>query len=353
MENFSPTKAAHPPWLTNARAGWDVDVHTWLLEIGEQRNLGVINSFKVIKERPWSIVLQVHFTKDTAYFKACGVGGKFEPQLLQHLVHNQHLLLPDLYAIEVQRSWLLMADAGVLLQEFGAITQQLAILKQLLSGYARLQIDSLADIESYLELGLPDRRVEKLPRLLESLLGDERLAVERSVQEVNKLQTSVQKLLPHFERTCFELAASSYGAALDHGDIHRGNIFVNNGDPCLSDWGDACVTHPFCSAMLIIETTLTQVPEDKRVSWIRPLLDTYLAPWQIFAPREQLLPTFQTALWAAYAVRVLNMAHMFQHAPAQHMVRWLPYIAQYLEKWVWYADFLERDIEDWMETSNY
>ena len=105
--------------------------------------------------------------------------------------------------------------------------------------------------------------------------------------------------------------------------------------------------------MLIIETTLTQVPEDKRVSWIRPLLDTYLAPWQIFAPREQLLPTFQTALWAAYAVRVLNMAHMFQHAPAQHMVRWLPYIAQYLEKWVWYADFLERDIEDWMETSNY
>ncbi len=344
---------SHTPWLTNARAGWDRDVQAWLLAIGEQYNFGTLESRTLIKERPWSIVIHVHYSEGDAYFKACGVGGEFEPQLLQHLASNQHLRLPDLYAIDAQRSWLLLADAGVPLQESGDITQQLNTLERLLAGYARLQIDSIPAFESALNLGLSDRRVEKLPGLIDALLSDERLAADRSAQSVRALQTAVCRLLPRFEQVCLDLAATKYAAALDHGDIHRGNIFVSAGEACLIDWGDACVTHPFCSIMLTLETILTQVPADKRVQWIRPLLDTYLTPWQIFAPYEQLLLTFQSALWAAYAVRVLNMAHMFQHAPAQHMKRWLPYIAQYLEKWVWYVDFLQRDIEEWMLASKY
>ncbi len=328
------TSDSAPPWLTDARSAWYRDVHDWLTGLASSGKLGALGSIATVKERPWSVVLRVTFERAITYFKATGAGGSHEPSLLLRLQRDWSHLLPEVLAVDAARGWILLADAGQPLREAFDPPGQLAIFRRVLPAYAELQAATMPSIETFLHLGLPDRRLHRLPELLEELISGEALAASRSAEALAELRTSVRSLLPALERCCFDLARSPYSAALDHGDLHPGNVLVHLGDCRFCDWGDSSVTHPFVSLGVTLEVALSQLQEVDREECTRQLRDAYLGPWEAYGDLSSLRADFRRALWVADVVRALDFARMFSGDDEESRTRWQPMIAMPLERWV-------------------
>ena len=146
----------------------------------------------------------------------------------------------------------LFRDYGGTLREALHGADSLEVWQHLLRRYAEIQIASRPETTCWLALGVPDRRLESLPELLRALLADDAaLCLGHSAGLLAAERATMRALLPEFGACCRELAAMPYPAALDHGDLHAGNILVSEGTYSFSDWGDANLTHPFCSLLVI------------------------------------------------------------------------------------------------------
>jgi Phosphotransferase enzyme family len=106
--------------------------------------------------------------------------------------------------------------------------------------------------------------------------------------------------LPEVDAALARLATSPLPPALDHGDLHGGNVFSRRGEVRILDWGDAAVSHPLL--------TLT-VEEDPAAR------DRYLAAWEPFAPRERLLQDVEDVVFVRYLVRALNTQRIEPYDP--------------------------------------
>jgi len=322
------------PWLTNNRSAWNASVHAWLTDVAATYELGQIESTTILKERPWSTVCQVTFTHHATYFKACSAAGHYEPNLLCFLQNQSILSGPKIIAVELEHKWILMRDMGVPIRTAQPELNQLSILCRALSDYAKLQISSIKWIDHLLEMGLPDRRLAYLPTLLDELLADAVIGVGRSAGEVDELRTAARKLLPKFERVCKTLDTPPCANALEHGDFHMSNLLVKDGVYSLIDWGDACITHPFCSILVTVEAALEQVPAPDKIRWNDKMRDAYLAPWQSHVQADALLHDFERAQWVAHVGRALDFVHMLSGADEETLNQWRPMIFDRLKMWV-------------------
>src|ERR1700682_6121876 len=62
--------------------------------------------------RPWATVLRVPLAGSIAWFKACGPVQGFEPRLTGELFARWPDRVVEVLALESERGWLLLADAG-------------------------------------------------------------------------------------------------------------------------------------------------------------------------------------------------------------------------------------------------
>jgi len=328
----------HPPdWLGPDCVHWQAEVHTWLSEIGKAQGWGDIQALTTLKARPWSAVLRVRYHRRCSYFKACAANGRHEPALLQMLGKTWPHALPVVLASDMQRGWLLLADAGSPL-DAGNDAGRLAIL----SHYAQMQIASLQQCEGLLALGLPDRRLTRLPALLNALCEGPQLLAAEPLQDLAALRCAIAAQLPTLAQDCEQLTASPIALALERGDLHPGNMFAGDGHFRLGDWGDACLTHPFASLTVLLERVLPIYPPSAQVIQAERLLAHYLAPWQAVVPRVTLQPTLQKMLSIAHVLRALDYAHMFQGGDQASNARWLPLIAKRLDRWLQHEALLRR-----------
>lgn len=322
------------PWLAPDRAKWESAVDLWLNTVAEQNGLGGIRDWVTLKERPWSLVRRVNFDNGTHYFKACSAAGQYEPALLLFL--NTHSIpnMPDLIAADLTRKWMLMSDSGLTLRDTFTIADQVKILGPALAAYAELQIASLEWVDQLLEMGLPDRRLTRLPTLLESLLSSRVMEVGHSFEEVERVRSAASSLIPKFEKACAKLSEAPYTNALEHGDFHTRNILMKEDVATIIDWGDACITHPFCSILVTLEWMQDQLPPQERERSLDCLRGAYLEPWAARYPLDMLLRDMKRALWIAHVGRALDFDHMFAGADEETLNQWRPMIFERLVRWV-------------------
>lgn len=236
---------------------------------------------ELMHERPWSTVLRAPVEAGAVWFKACGPVQRFEARLTASLAVRSNLL-PRVLAVDEERAWLLLADAGSPVAAFGdCLDAWLALLPR----YAELQMSETQRVDEHLAGGVPDLRLEALPARYEVLAArDLPLAPE------------LRAFAPRFRELCAELAARGIPPSIQHDDLHGANVYARDGRLAVLDWGDASVGHPFFSLVA------TQHNEGDRVPFER-LRDAYLEPWG--ADTE----TFELALevgWFAYAIAWLR-----------------------------------------------
>lgn len=162
---------------------------------------------------------------------------------------------------------------------------------------------------------------------------DQALCLGRSGGLLPGERDSLLDLLPDLEACCRELASLPCPAALDHGDLHDGNILVQDGAYWFCDWGDASIAHPFCSLLVTCRRLLDDFASSDGIRRFARLRDAYLEPWSTLAPARSLRPLFGAALWVAHLAYALDWKQMLTGVPESARAEWELQIPQSLRLW--------------------
>ena len=289
-----------PAWLAQA--------HGWIE--GELARLGLRRAGEIEQPHvyPWSTVLRVPTERGDVWFKANADALRHEARLVTLLASRRPDCVPPLLGADLERGWMLMADAGARLRQLQASERDLGRWLDVLPLYAGLQLDLVGDVDELLALGVPDRRLAMLAE------GYERLVAEPGVE------ARFRDAVPRVAELCEELASYGIPETIQHDDLHDGQVFVRDGRYLLLDWGDACVSHPFFTLAVTLDGGLAWGLDDVEGSVdTAPFRDAYLAP---FAARHRgdLGAATAVALRLGWVCRAVN-AHTLGGDPENTPVR--------------------------------
>jgi len=247
---------------------WLAQAHDWIE--AELARLGLRRAGKIEQPHvyPWSTVLRVPTDQGDVWFKANMDSLDHEAALVTLLSARRPDCVPPLLGADLERGWMLMADAGTQLRQLQAEERDLGRWLDVLPLYAGLQLDLAGDAEELLALGVPDLRLATLPQRYERLVAEPE--VDRRFRDA----------VPRVAELSAELAAYGIPETVQHDDFHDGQVFVRDGRYLLLDWGDACVSHPFFTLSVTLEGMLAWGLDDVEGSVdTAPFRDAYLAPW--------------------------------------------------------------------------
>jgi hypothetical protein len=230
--------------------------------------------------RPWAAVFRVPLAEGAAWFKACAPVQAFEPRLTAALAARWPDRVAEVIAHDVERAWLLLADAGT---PIGAHGNPPEAWLDVLPLYAELQKAETVHADEHLEHGTPDLRLPTLPARYRELLRRE---LPLDGDELVRLHD----FAPRFEELCRELASHGIPASIQHDDLHMANVYADGGRLRVLDWGDTSIAHPFASLVVtfrFLEEVTCLPPGDP---WFTRLRDAYLEPWGL-----DLVETFDLA----------------------------------------------------------
>jgi len=150
-------------------------------------------------------------------------------------------------------------------------------MRSALDAYVKVQHIMAGHIDLMLGAGVPDWRLDKLPRAYSELISQEEFLMADGMtrDEIDILH----KLHPTFENLCNALSQFQIPSTIEHGDFHDNNILISDGRLTLSDWGDAAVSHPFFSLTTVLRRGLRDynvTPQDKEYI---DLKNAYLNQW--------------------------------------------------------------------------
>lgn len=334
-----------PPDLLWTRPEWLEQARAWInhsLVVSEYALTGPIEQVHV---RVWSTILRCATDQGAVYFKACRPAT--EPRLMMFLRAIQPDNLPDLLGVDLEQGWVLMHDAGPMLRASLTKPADLALAEPALVQYATLQMTVAPQAGRLTRLGALDHRLERLPGLFASLLAD--TAVLRIGEEdgiTPEQHRQLLALLLRYTEMVEELQARAVPQTLHHDDFHDGNILVS-GEPgqlrfVFSDWGESCVTHPFCSMMIFLRSASSRAGFPDKVTdsperlppELNRLRDAYLRPWQAYEPPYRLIEMFNLAWRVGMVGRALTWAEFvapLDEAARQEFTHIVP---------AWLKDFL-------------
>jgi hypothetical protein len=253
------------PWRD---PGWLTDAHRWIED--EVGRLGLVRVGEIEQPHvyPWSTVLRVPTSVGDVWFKANAPELQFEAALVSRLAERVPERVPPLLAVDLERGWMLMADAGRRLREVIAEERSLRRWLDVLSATAEIQLAMEPDVEALLACGVPDMRLATLPQGYARLMDD-----LRAPDRFRDAHGQVVEL-------CQELATFGIAETLQHDDLHDGQVFLRDGTHLIMDWGDACISHPFFTLSVTIEGGIAWGVDDVENSEdTEPYLRAYLAPY--------------------------------------------------------------------------
>ncbi|WEO93642.1 phosphotransferase [Streptomyces sp. FXJ1.172] len=255
------------PW---EQESWRASALGWVEEQLALRGLRASGDLGV-RLRPWSVLVRVPVEgRGAVWFKANPPASAFEGPLTAALARwvPEHVLRP--LAVDAGRAWVLLPDGGDLFRTVLAQEPvELHTWEALLGQYARMQRALVPHTHEIERLGVPAARTLDLPEVFDTLL-------DGSTAPPPETRVRLERLRPRLTDWCAELASLGVQDTLDHADLHDGQLFRPAPDRfTFFDWGDAAVSHPFCSL---------RIPADKALARYGPqalprLLDAYLEPW--------------------------------------------------------------------------
>jgi hypothetical protein len=295
-------------------------VRSWIQEQLLHLNYTVTGDIRQVYVSPTSYVLSVATTRGNIYFKLCAPLFKYEPRLTQMI----SLLLPAytlrVLAVDNERYWLLMEDAGLSLRTLTQEKRDVKPWEQIMPIFARFQMETIPHITHLRAVGCPDRTLSKIPDLFDALLADTSVLL---VDQENGIPGSEMEQLrafkPQLVTLCDELANYNIPETLHHDDLTANNIALNERGYIFFDWAECAITHPFCSLFILMRVAkyIFEFNEDE----LTRIRDSYLAEWTSYQPMDHLQRAFEVAQRLAILCRCLTwhyvITHIEEHSKAE------------------------------------
>jgi hypothetical protein len=277
---------------------WRGEAHAWiddqLTRLGRRRT----GEVEQPHARPWSTVMLVPTDEGPVWFKAAGSGTGYEVRLLEALAGWESPMILAPLAIDPERAWILLPDAGTRLRDHLNGAAGVDEWLRILPAYASLQRWITPRATDLIALGVPDLRPALMPDRLRALIDDSRTGLGDTDL------ARMRQLLPVYAEWCHALAAGGIAPTLQHDDLHDGNVFVGAGGDWIVDWGDSVIAHPFATLLATLRSIASRDASLGRADLLR-LRDAYLEPWTSDQPRAVLAETVQAVLRVGTVGRAL------------------------------------------------
>lgn len=299
-----PAQYLQLPWN---RPQWLKEATAWINDQVAANGRRVTGPVEIIHQRPWAAFAQVPTDMGIVYFKAPSPASRYEVALTQALARWRPDCTVPLLAIDLERGWLLSADAGVTLRSLGRTPEQVEHWLEVLPLTVDLQIDMADRVPELLALNVPDRRLDHFPHLYAQLLedtGNLRIGLEPGLTEAEYRR--LLDLRPRVAEMCEQLAGYGLPETLAHEEVHENNVIVRDGRYTFTDWSDCSVAHPFFTIFITLRTLIYWLKLDEDGPEIKQLRDLYLEPWTAFATPEEVLAAFDLACLLAMVNRALS-----------------------------------------------
>lgn len=247
--------------------------------------------------RSWATVLRVPTAEGPVWFKANTRALRHEVLVVDRVSARVPSRVPALLGRDLDRGWLLMADAGDRLREVVEAERSLARWHDVLEGYAGVQLASRPDVPALLAAGIPYHPLATLADRFEALVT--RIDVDPALVDVDRVRAMAA-----------ELASYGIDETVQHDDLHDAQVFLGEGGPHqILDWGDACVSHPFLTlAVTLLGVIAWGVDDEEESEPTAPYRDSYLAPFAAAYDTSvaELAPAADLAARLGWALRAVN-----------------------------------------------
>ena len=252
---------------------WRAEAETWIRERAQ-----VTGPIEQPHVYPWSTVLRVPTADGDLWFKAVAPVHAFEPELGVLLTEAFADRVTELLAIDAERRWMLMRDAGTRLRELDGAG--LRVWEAVLPRYAEIQIALAPRAAELLELGVPDQRLSGLADEVEALLeNDEALLLDEHEGLTSAQREELRARIPELRALIEELQTAAIPETIQHDDLHDGQIFVRDGQHVIADWGDSCVSQPFHTLTVTLRALAWRHGLEPGAEPLLRLRDAYLEPY--------------------------------------------------------------------------
>ena len=278
------------------------EIINWAKECLLAKGFIINNSLETIQTTPWSSVTKFLTSKGTVYLKQTPPMLALEP-IITKILHDQlHANVPKILDSNKNLNCFLMKDSGSSLREFLKHTFQPDLLCQAIKKYTSIQTAAREHINTFIEMGVPDWRLEKLPLLYNELISKEDL-LKADDLTANELKL-LHELYPTLLTICEMLSGFKIPQTLDHCDFHDNNILIENSTNNITiiDWGETVITHPFFSLLTCLNTAARHYALKETDQTYIDLQNTCFENWFEVLPKNNLAAAILLAkkLWPIY-----------------------------------------------------
>ena len=301
VDNLPPIEAS---WLHEEHNGENAKIIAWAKETLRITNDKVFASSKAIVKTPWSYVVCFETSDGYIYLKHTPNLLALEASIIQILHDQFHASVPKIIAYNAKLNSFLMKDAGRPLREILKQQFDAALLCKAIDQFTSLQLTVSDHINIFLDIGVPDWRLDKLPDLYKQLLSQKDVLIADGLSEIEI--SELEALLPKIFNLCKKLSHYAIKQTIVQCDFHDNNILIDDvsQDITFIDLGEIVISHPFFSlagCLRQIKKHHALTDDDDKYLQIR---DAWLKNYMVFESKKQLLDAFSIArkLWFVYEI---------------------------------------------------
>jgi hypothetical protein len=213
----------------------------WAMQILNQSETNAA----IVVKTPWSSVFKISTPQGPVYLKQTPALLALEASIIQILHDQFHASVPTVIAHNAKLNCFLMKDAGRPLREILKNKFNEKLVCKAIDQFSSLQIAVADHVEVFLDIGVPDWRLDKLPDLYKELLSQKELLIEEGLSEIEV--NELKKLLPTVSSLCEKLSGYSIKQTIVQPDFNDNNILIADlsQDITLIDLGEISISHPF------------------------------------------------------------------------------------------------------------
>jgi len=257
-----------------------------------------------VQNTPWSYVIRFATLDGYIYLKHTPNLIALEAIIIRMLSEKLHVSVPEVIAHNAELNCFLMKDAGNTLREILKKQFDVNLLCKAIEQFTSLQISAADHVDIFIDIGVPDWRLDKLPHLYRQLLLQKDILRADGITEIEI--NELEALIPKISNLCQKLAVYSIKQTIVQPDFNDNNMLIDNISQKITsiDLGEIVISHPFFSLLnCLLQIRKHHALTETDDAYIK-VKGACLKNFMDFESKEHLLDAFATAeiLWRVYWV---------------------------------------------------
>ena len=200
-----------------------------------------------ITDTPWSYLLRYETNRGSIYLKYMPAMFALEPTIMQLLAKQYNINVPVVIGVNYRLHCFLMRDAGITIRALLQENFNEEFIFRVIEQFTSLQVAIEDNVDSLLDIGVPDYRLQQLPNLYNDVLKQKEWFITEGLSECE-----IRKLvdLSDTVRTlCNKLASYPVKQTIVQPDFNDNNVLFDEltNKVTIIDLGEVVISHPFFS----------------------------------------------------------------------------------------------------------